>query len=150
MRKALLAAAFLALSPAPAAATFIMDPVITFDDRTRDAAVRINNNGAAAMSYRIDVVNLRKDAKGQWVDAGPPQPGDRFVKDYVRFAPRQVTIQPGETQSVRISLRLPANLPTGEYRSHLRVTELPPEPPPAGFRIDVLVNHQLPIIVKKQ
>jgi hypothetical protein len=42
----------------------------------------------------------------------------------VVFSPRQVTIEPHGHQLIRLSLRRPADLPPGEYRSHLSMTRI--------------------------
>ncbi len=152
--RVLLVAAGLVLAGALVAdgarATFIMDPVVTFDGRSRDAAVRISNTRQRAVTYRIEVVNLRPGPRGQMVEAADAGPQDRFAKDFIRFSPRQVTLAPGEMQSVRLSLRKPADLPPGEYRTYLRITELPSAAPgPSGpMQVELLLSHQLPIIVK--
>jgi len=145
------AAAFLiALSLSPVAlATNILDPIVIFEGRTRDAAVRVSSDGKRPMTYRVELVNLRKDAKGQLVEVPQGQPEDRFASEFLRFSPRQFTLAPGETQAVRLSLRKPATLAPGEYRSYLRVTELPSEEQTTGpIRIEMLMRHQLPVIVK--
>lgn len=135
---------------APASATYIMDPIVTFEGRSRDAAVRISNTRPREMTYRIEVVNLRRTPDGKMVEATDVRPGELFARDFIRFSPRQVTIPPGQMQSIRLSLRKPADLPPGEYRAYLRVTELPPDEPgrAGGMQVDILMSHQLPIIVK--
>ena len=50
------------------------------------------------------------------------------LEPLIRFSPRRVTLDPGETQVVRIALRRNLNRPEGEYFSHIRVltlTEIP-------------------------
>lgn len=142
---AILGATLLSLSPV-ARATNILDPIVTFEGRARDAAVRVSNNGGARpVTYRVDLVDLRKDAKGQMVEGTV----DRSAVAFLRFSPRQFTLAPGETQAIRLSLRKPADLAPGEYRSYLRVTELPSDEQTTGpLHIEFLVRHQLPIIVK--
>jgi len=130
-------------------ATNILDPIVTFEGRTRDAAVRVSNTAKRPMTYRVDLINLRKDAQGKLVESTQALPDDRFAAEFVRFSPRQFTLEPGETQAIRLSLRKPATLAPGEYRSYLRVTELPPDEQTTGpIRIEMLMRHQLPIIVK--
>ena len=44
----------------------------------------------------------------------------------ITFAPRRITLLPGQPQSVRISIRPPEGLPDGEYRVHLNFRAVPP------------------------
>ena len=50
------------------------------------------------------------------------------AKDWVRFSPRRTTLAPGETQTVRIFVRKPPDLPAGEYTARLLVQAIPPSP----------------------
>jgi hypothetical protein len=82
----------------------------------------------------------------------------------VRFSPRGVTVAPGQTQSVRLDYRPPANLEPGEYRSHLRIgTEPMPdkngisqgtevmrsgEKEGLSFRLEAMMSFAVPIFVR--
>jgi hypothetical protein len=46
------------------------------------------------------------------------------VQSYVRYSPRRVTLQPAESQVVRIAVRRGLDVPEGEYYSHFRVLTL--------------------------
>ena len=48
-----------------------------------------------------------------------PDKGQLFADPHLRIYPRQVTLLPGETQTVMIQKRRRRNMETGEYRSHL-------------------------------
>jgi P pilus assembly chaperone PapD len=131
-------------------ATIVLDPIITFEGRSRQATVRVVNDGAQVMTYRISVVNLRRQPDGSFVEAETTGPDDRFARDFVDFSPRQVTIAPNQTQVIRLLLRKPAQLAPGEYRSYLRIAELPQaETPAAGMQVNMTINHQFPIIVRQ-
>ena len=43
----------------------------------------------------------------------------------VRLSPKQITVGPGENQTVRFNLRPPADLDSGEHRSHLLLQVIP-------------------------
>ncbi len=74
----------------------------------------------------------------------------------VIFTPRQVTIEPNGHQTIRLSLRRPADLPDGEYRSHLGMIRLarqgPERPDPNAKSIDmdfrVNLGFSIPVIVR--
>lgn len=50
-------------------------------------------------------------------------PPDSAV-DMLRYSPRQFQLRPGESQTVRLAVRKPASLAVGEYRAHLKITNL--------------------------
>ncbi|MFN7970844.1 MAG: hypothetical protein U0166_00580 [Acidobacteriota bacterium] len=63
---------------------------------------------------------------------GDPDPAETVAQALVRFSPRQVTLEPGEIQTVRLQLRKPADLAAGEYRIHLVLREVPDVVEPPG------------------
>lgn len=137
------------LPTSTATATTVLDPIIVFEGRTRQVAVRLVNAHSHVMTYRISIVNLRKQPDGSYIEVEAPDPADRFARDLLEFSPRQTTVAPNQTQTIRLILRKPADLPPGNYRSFLRITELPPANNPApGMGVVVMLTHQFPITVK--
>lgn len=100
---------------------------LVFENRDRTAQVTLINRAATAATYRIGFLHLRMDENGQPTEITEAGPGERFADDLLRFSPRQVTLAPGETQTVRLLLRKPEGLAAGEYRSHLMFQEVPAE-----------------------
>lgn len=100
---------------------------LVFEDRNRTAQVTLINRAATPATYRIGFLHLRMDENGQLAEIAEAGPGERFADDLIRFSPRQVTLAPGATQTVRLLLRKPEGLPAGEYRSHLLFQEVPAE-----------------------
>ena len=116
-----LAAVLGILSPSPALADIMLYPTrVVVEGGKRSAQVEIINRGQEPETYRIRVVNQRMTELGEIVPAEIVQPGEQFADAMVRYTPRQVTLQPGASQTVRISVRKPADLAPGEYRSHLQ------------------------------
>jgi hypothetical protein len=84
------------------------------------------------------------------------QIGEHFADDLVRFSPRQVTLEPRLAQTVRISVRKPAELETGEYRSHLLFRQMPPTGASAedaagngmSVRLIPIFGVSIPVIVR--
>ena len=116
---AMVAAALLVALPAQAELSLFPTRVV-MERNQRAAQVELMNRGTAPETYRIALVNRRMTADGDIVVAETPQPDERFADELLRYSPRQVTIPPGQSQVVRILLRKPAELPEGEYRSHLQ------------------------------
>jgi len=98
---------------------------IVFENRTRSAQVTLANRGSSTATFRISLIDMAMDADGQM--ATVPDGDPNSVVGMVRYAPRQIDIAPGAHQVVRLSLRKPANLADGEYRSHMFFRAVPPE-----------------------
>lgn len=107
---------------------------VVFEGRTRTAEVVLINRGDRAATYRVSFRNLRMREDGRYDELEVPGPSDHPAQDLIRFAPREVHLAPGGTQTVRLMLRKPGDLAAGEYRSHLYFEQLPPES--AGNDID--------------
>jgi fimbrial chaperone protein len=118
-----LAASLLLLLTAaqPALAGLMLYPTrVVMEKKVRSAQVMIINNGDKPETYRINIVNRRMTETGEIVSADTALPDERFAAAMLRYSPRQVTLQPGKSQTVRIMVRKPAELAAGEYRSHLQ------------------------------
>lgn len=98
---------------------------IVFDGNQRAAQLELINNGSESATYRISLVNRRMNETGTFSEIDEPLPGEQFAGDLLRYSPRQVILQPGVGQTVRIMVRKSANLAAGEYRSHLLFAKQP-------------------------
>lgn len=156
-----LAALLLAL---PARSQILLSPTrVVFDGNTRAIQVDVVNTSGKAAIYRLSIVNRRMNEDGDLVPVDTPLPGERFVGDMVRFSPRQLTLEPGSSQVVRMSLRKPADLPPGEYRSHLLFEQVEegseassvetaasgPSGQDLQIRLRILVGAIIPLIVRE-
>ena len=157
-----LLAALLALLPSrPAWADLMVAPTrIVFDKNQRTAQLDLINSGSETATYRISVVNRRMGETGEFSAIDSPGPGEQFAGELLRYSPRQVVLAPGIGQTVRISLRKPADLPAGEYRSHLifgkipaakGATSLEAQAAPSSevsVQLSMLVGLSIPVIVR--
>lgn len=156
-----LAAAWLAL---PARAQLLLSPTrVVFDGTMRAAQVDVVNTTSQRAVYRLSLVNRRMTERGENVAADPPLPEERFLGEMVRFSPRQLVLEPGASQVVRLSLRKPEGLPPGEYRSHLHIervadgSDTNSVESAAGtvasqglqIRLTALVGAMIPVIVRE-
>ena len=126
----ILSSLFLTLSLAPlpslAAGQLMVAPTrVIFEARDRTAKVSLVNNGTETATYRLEFTRKRMTKDGNFVDVDKPIEGELFCDEMIRFSPRQVTLPPGQSQTIRLILRKPANLATGEYRSHLLFKSIP-------------------------
>jgi len=102
----------------------------------RTATVYIFNRGSAPATYAITLVDRAMTPDGQIrpVDDVAKSPGGAPIVSALKsaaplivYTPRRVTLPAGESQTVRLRILRPGDLPAGEYRTHLTVTTLPPE-----------------------
>jgi P pilus assembly chaperone PapD len=163
IRRALLATlAALLLLPQAALADLMLYPTrVVFEKNQRTAQVDLINNGTEPATYRITLVNQRMGEDGQFLEVDSAAlAGELFATAMVQFSPRQVTLQPGTSQTVRVMVRKPAELAAGEYRSHLHFEKMPDargassvEPgkeKEIGIVLTALVGASIPVIVRHE
>ena len=98
---------------------------VVFEDRTRSAQLALVHRGNKPATYRLSFVQMRMSEQGELTESASPRSDERHADALVRFSPRQVTLEPGVAQTVRLLLRRPAELEVGEYRSHLLLRAIP-------------------------
>ena len=124
---ALLLAAISTLLPpnAKAAGQLMVSPTrIVFEGNERTKQVNLVNNGSETGRFRISFVRRKMTEDGKFAEVAENEPG-MYSDDIVRFSPRQVTLQPGQSQIVRLMLRKKRGMSDGEYRSHMLFQSLP-------------------------
>jgi hypothetical protein len=150
----------------PAQAQLVVSPTrVVFEGSMRTTQLDIINTTGQRAIYRLALVKRRMTENGENVPAAEPVlPGERFVDEMVRFTPRQLVLEPGASQVVRLSLRKPPGLEAGEYRSHLHLErvadadqlsslEAATDPATAGqgmqIRLTALIGALIPVIVRE-
>lgn len=98
---------------------------IVLEGRTRSAQISLLNRGTIPAIYRISVINMQMTENGEYKRVETSGIGEGHADTLVRHAPRQVELEPGKSQTVRILLRKPADLAEGEYRSHILFQAVP-------------------------
>jgi len=148
-------------TPAAWADLSIFPTRIVLEKNQRSAQVELMNNGTEPVSYRINLVNRRMGENGELMEIDQAIDGELFAEPLLRFSPRQVQIQPGSSQIVRILVRKPSDLLVGEYRSHLQFDRLPQaggassiessqktDGQEIGVVITALVGASIPVILR--
>lgn len=156
-----LCALLLMLPASQALAQLMIYPTrVVFEGNQRSAQLELINNGSESATYRISLVNRRMSETGEFSEITAPLPGEQFADSLLQYSPRQVTLEPGAGQAVRIMVRKPADLAAGEYRSHLLFAQQPDtsgrrsiESGPAadgeiGVQLTALVGASVPVIVR--
>lgn len=100
----------------------------------RYATLVVKNTGNAAGDFNVDLVDMKMLETGMVVPLEAGEAPEHPASPLVALSPRSFTLKPDEAQTVRLMLRKPEGLATGEYRSHVRVrlvnddAEAPAEP----------------------
>jgi P pilus assembly chaperone PapD len=118
---------------------------IVFSKNMRSAQVTIINSGDETGTFRFSLNNKRMSLEGKLEDVKSAGEGDLFADKIIRFSPRQVVLEPGKSQVVRLGLRKPSGLKDGEYRSHMLFRAIPPD---AGKSVEQIVKPQSGVSVK--
>ena len=149
------------LMPLQAQAELMLNPTrVVFSKNQRAAQVELINNGNTPATYRINLVNRRMTDTGEFESVTTPADGERFADGMLNYSPRQITLQPGTAQVVRVMVRKPDALAEGEYRSHLHFEKLPdPKGQTSvdgagrpdqgiGVVVNTLIGTSIPVIVR--
>ena len=116
---------------------------LEFEGRTRSGTFKVLNRDSEVVHYRIAFAPLIAKDKG------------KDAKDWVRFSPRRISLNPGEHQTVRVVVRKPLDLTAGEYTARILIQAIPPvrekptEPPDKiQVNLDIVYGVSIPIIIK--
>lgn len=132
---------------------------VVLEGNRRVAEVLLVNVGDVRGTYRISLVDYEMDEKGGMTEL-PEGTAAGSASGIVRFSPRQVTLDPNYSQTIRIQVRKPADLAAGEYRSHLLFRSVPSpealdspqpteeEPTGLSIRLRPVFGISIPLIVR--
>ncbi len=117
--------------PARAQGDLLVAPTRVVINGGGGAEVVLSNIGDKPATYRISLELRRMDETGDFneVIEADANTSERAGLDMIRYAPRRVTLLPGQPQAVRISVRPPEGLPDGEYRVHMNFRAVPAADP---------------------
>jgi P pilus assembly chaperone PapD len=122
---------------------------VTFDKNRRAASVYIYNQGTGAGTFDVSLVDRIMLPDGQIVSADDAKAKpdlkpvlDRLksAKEVLQISPRRVTLAPGQGQTVRLRIASVPEGASGEFRSHLTITTIPP--PSAGLTAEQVAAGQ--------
>jgi len=97
---------------------------VVLEGSQRSAELVIVNKGSEEAAFRVSIENRRMDINGAMISVDDIAEGEKFAKEVIRYSPRRVIMQPGGKQTIRVSINT-NDLPSGEYRSHLRLMSAP-------------------------
>lgn len=104
---------------------------VVMSGRDRSATVGLYNRAPSGGEYDITISDMMMSADGRVVDLAsvtdPVAAGRvKVASALLRWSPRKVVLPANEAQLVRIMVRVPPDLPPGEYRSHFTAVSVPP------------------------
>lgn len=111
-----------------ARADLLLHPTrLVFNDiqEVQTALIDIANTGLETETYRLHLINKRMNEQGQLINADQPNAYERFADQLIYVSPRQITLAPYVSQTVRVGIHKPRDLAEGEYRSHLLFERIP-------------------------
>lgn len=131
---------------------------VVLEGSKRSAELTLLNVGTKAATYRISFLEMEMTPEGELKELATPPPEKKLSSKLIRYSPREVLLEPGVSQTIRLQVRKPAELATGEYRSHLLLRAVPPaeEPLPEGegedrtfqIRLIPVFGVTIPVIVR--
>lgn len=154
------AASFFVTMPAQAQGDLLVAPTRVILDGRRGTEIILSNIGSEEATYRIGLELRRMSPDGSLVDVEKSDANDKenAALGMIRYAPRRITLPPGQPQSVRIAARPGAELPDGEYRAHLSFRAIPkpksveeqPAEPATGitFKLVPVYGITIPVIIR--
>ncbi|MDY7096877.1 MAG: molecular chaperone [Pseudomonadota bacterium] len=166
MRKIVRSAAFIAAfstlsvtAPVQAQGDLLVAPTRVILDGSRGTEVILSNIGAEEATYRIGLELRRMLDNGRLVPVERTEANDaeEAALGMIRYAPRRITLPPGQPQAVRLAARPGADLPDGEYRVHMSFKAIPKprevtEAAPSGGGVQIqlipIYGVTIPIIVR--
>jgi hypothetical protein len=156
---ATLALSLALVAPIPATAgigDLLVAPTRIVLNGSRGTQIVLSNIGDDVATYRISVELRRMTPDGDLEDVTAANEREKTAQGMILYAPRRVTIAPGQPQTIRISARAPAGLSDGEYRAHLLFRAVPPPRPvaPAGevkgisFELIPVYGVTIPVVIR--
>ena len=151
LRSALVAAMLAATAvaaPAQAQGDLLVAPTRIVVNTGGGAEVILSNIGTEPATYRISAELRRMDEDGGFttVVEADANPAEQAALAMITYAPRRITLLPGQPQAVRISIRPPAGLADGEYRVHLNFRAVPPALKPEAAAADPAAGVSIKLI----
>lgn len=128
---------------------------VDFQGNDRVKEITLTNTSQQTNTYRLEWDEKRALPAGGYVDLTEEEAKHFPVSStMLRFTPRQVTLAPGERQTVKLAIRRPKGLADGEYRSHLKFSALPPAQNQAAqdsaiMQINMVMSFAVPIVIQQ-
>ncbi|MBL4673960.1 MAG: molecular chaperone [Arenicella sp.] len=135
---------------------------VIFEGRDRSKTIHLVNRGNVKATYRVEFTQIAMDDDGNMSEIDVAEEGQIFADSMLRYSPRQVEIEAGGSQTIRIMVRKPRDLAAGEYRSHLVMYAIPDKAgnsqtldnlqplkeKEVGIPLDVIYRVSIPVVIR--
>ena len=81
---------------------------VMVDQENRSATMTLRNSSSGSRTYRLSWEDKRATEEGSYTEV-PEGEAWPSAQELIRFSPRQITVGPGENQTVRFSFRPPTD-----------------------------------------
>ena len=149
-------------APAQAQGDLLVAPTRVILNNGGNAELVLSNIGTTEATYRIGIELRRMTDDGDFeeVTEANANATEQAAAAMIRYAPRRITLLPGQPQSVRLSARPGPEVPDGEYRVHMSFRAIPPALTPeqaqkdaaAGglsIRLTPVYGITIPVFIRK-
>jgi hypothetical protein len=92
---------------------------VVFEGAKQKEDLNLTNIGQDTAVYLISFIHYKMKEDGSFLQLENVDSLTTRADKYLRIFPRKVVLPPGESQTIRMQYRKPADLKDGEYRSHL-------------------------------
>jgi len=139
-------------------ANLLINPTrVEFSPSDRTTDITLINTSKVTTTYRLAWAEKKAKLNGGYQDLTEAEAANSpIASSMLRFSPKQVTLKAGERQTVKVAIRRPQNLATGEYRSHLLFKALPPktleeglDPNASATAINLVVSFAIPVVIQQ-
>jgi len=103
------------------AEVMMLPPRVVMENNDRYATIVIRNIGDATGDFTVGLQDMKMLETGMIVPLDLGEAPQYSAFPYLHITPKSMTLKPGQTQTVRLMLRVPENLEPGEYRTHVNV-----------------------------
>lgn len=105
----------------------LVAPTRVILDGSRGTEVILSNIGSEEATYRIglELRRMGPDGRLEPVEKIDANDAEEAALGMIRYAPRRITLPPGQPQAVRLAARPGADLADGEYRVHMSFKAIP-------------------------
>lgn len=133
----------LGTAPAIAQGDLLVAPTRVIINGGGNAEIVLSNIGNQAATYRIGAELRRMEPDGDFADVTEAEANttEKAALEMLRYAPKRITLLPGQPQAIRLSARPTPELPDGEYRVHMSFRAVPPALSPEAAQEQVAAGQ---------
>ena len=150
---AVVTAALAAVTFAQVPGDLVVTPTrVLLDDKSRSGDITLVNRSSQTVRYRLSLIDMQMSEDGMLI-RGPNN--DNSAAGILRLSPREIVLEPGVSQRIKIAAFFPNGMADRELRSHLQFEPISaprsrPVDPGNAFRLSLDVRSivTIPVIVQ--